>query len=251
MKIKIKDKRDTSRKHHWLDYSEEKYGKTLVCETRIILKVLVLYLPVTLFWALFFQQGSRWIFQAVRMNGDLGFYIFKPDQLTFVNPLLVLILIPIFEYVIYPLLSKVGISTPLQKVTLGGVLAGVAFLISALVESQIDSTYLHMSLLLPQYLVMAMGEVMTAVPLMNFSYSEAPGSMKTILQSFRSATVGVGNLLVSIVAGAKIIDSQMYEFILFASLMFIDMIIFGLLARRYVRNKMQMNNEQSDNLKTM
>lgn len=124
MKIKTKEKQDQTDKYHWLDYSEEKYGKRLVGETRLILRVLVLYLPIALFWALFFQQGSRWVFQAIRMNGDLGFYTFKPDQLAFINPLLVLILVPVFEYFVYPLLSKVGITTALEKVTLGGVLAG-------------------------------------------------------------------------------------------------------------------------------
>lgn len=113
----------------------------------------------------------------------------------------------------------------------------MAFLISAVVESQIDGQYLHMAFLLPQYIVMAMGEVLTTIPMMNFSYSEAPESMKTILQAFRSVSIGLGNLIVSIIAGSKIFDSQMYEFLLFAGLMFVDMIIFKFLVRMYMRSK--------------
>lgn len=205
----------------------------MIWETRVILNVLVVYLPIPIFWALFFQQGSRWVFQAVRMNGDIGFYTIKPDQFNVLNPLLVLLLIPLFEYVVYPLLTKVGIKTALQKVTLGGIFAGVAFLSSAVVESQIESKYLHMAWLVPQYLLMAVGEIFMSIPLMHFSYAEAPSSMKTILQTLRMLAIGIGNLIVAIVAGSKLIESQLYEFILFAGLMFVDMIIFAFLAKRY------------------
>lgn len=228
--MKIKSRKIRS---HWLDCSEEKYGKILVLETKAILSILVLYLPIPLYWALYYQQGSRWIFQAVKMNGDLGVYIIKPDQLNILNPLLVFILIPLFEYILYPLLSNVRIKTPLQKATLGGVLAAVSFVISAVVESQIDDKYLHMSWLIPQYLVMAMSEILIAIPMMNFAYSEAPHSMKTIVQAFGFLSIGLGNLIVVIVAGSKLIDSQVYEFILFAALMFIDIIVFGFLVSRY------------------
>lgn len=221
------------KREHWLDYSEEKYGTNLIWETRIILNVVVLYLPIPMFWALFFQQGSRWVFQAVRMNGDLGFYTIKPDQFNVVNPILVLILIPLFEYVIYPQLAKVGLKTALQKITLGGIFAGLAFLTSAAVESQIDSNYIHMGWLIPQYFLMAIGETLISIPLMHFSYVEAPVSMKTVLQALRLLAIGLGNLIVIIVAGSRLIDSQMYEFILFAGLMFVDMIIFAILAKRY------------------
>lgn len=92
------------------------------------------------------------------MNGDIGFYTIKPDQFTVINPLMVLILLPLFEYVFYPLLAKVGLKTALQKTTLGGILAGVSFIISAIVEVQIDKSHVHMIWLLPQYLVMTMGK---------------------------------------------------------------------------------------------
>lgn len=234
MKIKSRNDRNISEKHHWLDYSEEKYGKTLVWETQHILRVGSLCLPIMLFWALFYQQGSRWVFQAVRMNGDLGFYTIIPDQVPVINPLLVLLLIPVFEYVIYPLLLKVGIRDDLGKVTLGGVLAGIAFLISALVESQIgNDKHLHMTWLIPQYVVMTMGEVLVTIPMMNFSYAVAPSNMKTIMQAFNNLSIGLGNLIVVVVVGSKVIESQFYEFVLFAVLMFVDMIIFGFLASRF------------------
>lgn len=76
------------------------------------------------------------------MNGDLGFYTILPDQMQVINPLLILVFIPLYDWLFYPLLSKVGIRRPLQKLTLGGIFAGVAFLASGLVEMQLEaSTY--------------------------------------------------------------------------------------------------------------
>lgn len=46
-------------------------------------------------------------------------------------------------------------------------------------------------------------------------------------------TVAFGNLIVVIIAGAKFFESQVFEFFLFAGLMFIDMIVFMWLAKRY------------------
>lgn len=45
--------------------------------------------------------------------------------------------------------------------------------------------------------------------------------------------MGVGNLIVTIIVGAKFFDSQIYEFALFAGLMFVDMALFTWLAIRY------------------
>lgn len=46
-------------------------------------------------------------------------------------------------------------------------------------------------------------------------------------------TVAFGNLIVVIIAGAKFFSSQTFEFFLFAGLMFVDMVVFMWLARRY------------------
>ena len=120
--------KDTNPKEHWLDYAENKFGRKLVLETRILLNVLVLYLPLPFFWALFDQQGSRWTFQATRMDGDVGFYVIKPDQMQVVNPLLILIFIPLYEVAFYPVLNLIGIRRPLQKLTGGKCLSVVRVL---------------------------------------------------------------------------------------------------------------------------
>lgn len=75
------------------------------------------------------------------MDGDLGWFMIRPDQMQVVNPLLILTFIPLFEVAFYPLLKFVGIRRPLQKITLGGILAGVSFVCSMIVEINLEKTY--------------------------------------------------------------------------------------------------------------
>jgi solute carrier family 15 (oligopeptide transporter), member 1 len=72
------------------------------------------------------------------MTGELGSFTLKPDQMQVVNPLLILLFVPLFDYVLYPLLAKVGIKRPLQKLVLGGLLAATAFVVSALLELKLE-----------------------------------------------------------------------------------------------------------------
>lgn len=46
-----------------LDYSIDKYGTELVGDIRRLGRILVLYLPLPLFWTLYDQKGSRWTIQ--------------------------------------------------------------------------------------------------------------------------------------------------------------------------------------------
>ncbi|CAH1102185.1 unnamed protein product [Psylliodes chrysocephalus] len=135
-KIKSDEKRD-----HWLDYAEEQYGSQLVSDIKATLHVLVLYIPLPIFWALYDQQGSGWTLQAVRMDGDIGFYTILPDQMQVVNPLLILAFIPIFTYWVYPLLAKVNLlKVSLHRMICGGFLAAVAFAITALISIAIENS---------------------------------------------------------------------------------------------------------------
>lgn len=84
-------------------------------------------------------KGSRWTFQATHMNGQLWWYTIKPDQMQVVNPVLILAFIPLFESIIYPILAKLHlVRTSLQKLSVGGVVAAIAFVVSAIVEFQLE-----------------------------------------------------------------------------------------------------------------
>jgi proton-dependent oligopeptide transporter, POT family len=198
------------------------------------LKTILMFLPIPMFWTLHMQQGSRFVFQATRMNGDLGWYTIKPDQMIIFNSLFSCILVPIFESFFYPILAKVGVTTPLRKIAVGLFLAAGGFIVAALVEIRINSNEnVHILFLIPQYAVLAMAEIMVYIPCLNFAYNEAPANMKSVMIAFVYLTMAVGNLFMVFISGSRIFKSQVYEFLFFAGLMVIDTILFIALALRY------------------
>ncbi|XP_034740659.1 solute carrier family 15 member 2 [Etheostoma cragini] len=134
-------KYDPQRKH-WLDWAEENYSKRLIEEIKMVLRVLVLYIPLPMFWALFDQQGSRWTLQATRMNMAFGdVFVIKPDQMQMLNALLILLFVPIFDLIIYPLVGFCRINiTPLRKMATGMIFAALAFGAATLVEVNVVKT---------------------------------------------------------------------------------------------------------------
>lgn len=117
------------------------------------------------------------------MNGDVkGWFTIKPDQMQVINPLLILTFVPLFEFAVYPVLNCIGLRRPLQKMAVGGILAGIAFLCSMVVQFAIDREE-SISILwqIPQYVAMSVGEVMFSVTGLEFSFTHAPESMKTIV----------------------------------------------------------------------
>ncbi|CAK6441705.1 unnamed protein product [Pipistrellus nathusii] len=131
---------DIPKRQHWLDWAAEKYPKQLIMDVKALTRILFLYIPLPMFWALLEQQGSRWTLQATRMDRNLGFIVLQPDQMQVLNPLLVLIFIPLFDLVIYPLVSKCGINlSSLRKMAVGMILACLAFAVVAVVETRINA----------------------------------------------------------------------------------------------------------------
>ncbi|XP_053624000.1 peptide transporter family 1-like isoform X2 [Plodia interpunctella] len=422
----VRSCKNEEKREHWLDHADDKYDAGLIEDVKALLRVLVLFIPLPVFWALFDQQGSRWTFQADRMDQDIGNWQLKADQMQVLNPLLILVFIPLFEVAIYPFLTWCRlIKKPLHKMIWGGILAACAFVISGIVELHLLPTYgtpvaaglaqlrvyngfncnvtlstgsnnthvigplsayeqldikadqvtqlpysmqgeadtncasvtysgifslkektansffinsngvfnftdkndkaidgvsvrflsnikklvqinvfdtkknitklitpssdteprhiekgvssvdingvivlkdfyfqsgavytinvyednngtywanpvmitpantVHILWLIPQYVVMTMGEVMFSVTGLEFSFTQAPSSMKSVLQSVWLLTVAVGNLIVVLIVEGNFLDAQWKEFFLFAGLMLVDMLIFATLALRY------------------
>ncbi|XP_055337141.1 solute carrier family 15 member 1-like [Paramacrobiotus metropolitanus] len=129
-------------KKHWLDHAEDKYERDFIKDVKQLLPVLKMFLPLPMFWALFDQQGSRWTLQATKMDGRVtdNFY-WKPDQVQIFNPVMILILIPIFEGCVFRILDKYNVPfKALARMTGGMVLAGVAFVIAGVVQMELDKT---------------------------------------------------------------------------------------------------------------
>ncbi|KAI6170191.1 Peptide transporter family 1 [Aphelenchoides besseyi] len=115
--------------------------RILVKEVKSLLRVLVMFLPIPVFWSLYDQQGTTWVIQGVYMDCRIwGTFMIPPDQMQFVNACLILILIPIFQFGIYPVVEKFVRLTPLRKMCAGGFVAALAYIACAIVQFQVDKT---------------------------------------------------------------------------------------------------------------
>lgn len=202
-------------------------------DTKRVLNVLTLFLPLPLFWALYGQLNSRWVFQASQMNGDIGFYQIKPDQMVMSTTLFVILLIPIFENFIYPLLAKVGIKSPLQKMLCGFICSAIAFVIAAIIEWKIKNNHIGVLWLIPQYFMIGIAEIFVWVSNMSFVYKKAPDSMKSVMTAFIYLTIAGGSLIVVTVSSANLFESQIHEYLFYVLLMIMNTIFFSILAKRF------------------
>lgn len=208
---------------------------------RTLGRLAVIYAFISVFWSLYDQTGSAWILQAGKMDRQLPFGL-NPSaaQTHAVNPILILIFIPIFGYVIYPAIDRVFRLTPLRKIGIGFVLTAAAFCVSALIEHWIvggDTPHIYWQFL--AYAVMTAGEVMVSITGLEFSYTQAPLKMKSIVMSTYLVAVSLGNYLAAFVNWV-IRDADGHErltgpnyYLFFAGLMAVTAVVFVGVAMRY------------------
>ena len=73
----------------------------------------------------------------------IGKYYIQADQIQSINPILIMILIPTFNWIIYPAFEKRNLlKKPIQRMTIGMLFACVAFLASALLENKIQNEFM-------------------------------------------------------------------------------------------------------------
>ena len=189
-----------------------------------LLNLALVFVFVGMFWSLFDQTANRWVEQATHMDrtfalpawlpnwlaawsggtvgeGPAGRALeFQPSQLQAVNPLLVMLLIPLFSLVIYPALDKVFRLTPLRKMALGMFVMVPGFALSAVIQRWIDAGETpDIGWQVLAYVVVTASEVMVSITGLEFSYTQAPRSVKSFVMSLWLLTVVLGNVFTAMI----------------------------------------------------
>ncbi|MDA0739757.1 MAG: POT family MFS transporter [Nitrospirae bacterium] len=192
------------------------------------------------FWSLYDQTGSAWVLQAKHMDRHWMGIEWLPSQIQVVNPFLIMVLIPIFSYGIYPLFDKVFPLTPLRRIAIGFFMTVVAFLLSAQIEMNIAEG-LHPNIVwqLLAFLVITSAEVMVSITCLEFSYTQAPRALKSVVMALFLLSVSLGNAFTSLVNyciqnddGSIILEGASYYWF-FAGVMLAASILFIWVAQRY------------------
>ncbi len=165
----------------------------------------VIYLFIAMFWALYDQTGSSWVLQAEHLNRnvDLSFGIFEfmkfeilASQVQAINPILVMLFIPIFSYGIYPWAGKFCKVNSLWKISVGFFITTIAFGLVAYTEQLIvDGQTPSILWQLVAFFIITAAEVMVSITGLEFSYTQAPNSMKSFIMGLFLLSVSLGNFL--------------------------------------------------------
>ncbi len=212
----------------------------------------IIYVFVAIFWALFDQTGSAWVLQAERMDRNFLGFTWLSSQIQAVNPIMILAFIPLFNWIIYPFFARFWPLTPLRKISLGFFIATLGFLIPAWIEVMLaDGGSVNISWQLLAYAIMTMAEVLISITCLEFSYTQSPITMKSVIMALYLMSVSLGNIIVSVVnifiqnpdGTSKLPGASYYVF--FSGLMAVTAVVFILVAWLY-KEKTYIQKEASE-----
>jgi POT family proton-dependent oligopeptide transporter len=214
-------------------------------------KLTLVYVFVAVFWSLFDQTGSAWVLQAQHMDPVLFGIKVLPAQIQAANPLLVMLLIPVFSYLVYPALNRIWHLTELRKIGLGLFVTVAAFAIPTWAQVQIDAGETPgIAWQLLAYVVLTSAEVMVSITCLEFSYTQAPRKMKSFVMAFFMLSISAGNLFTSAVnfllqdeQGNDLLQGADY-YLFFTGLMLVTAMLFSWAARFYTGQRYLQGGDQ-------
>lgn len=203
-------------KRFWAELTDSSFMRTLA-------GLVPLYLLITIFWSIFDQTASAWVEQAQKMDRTVFGWEIHAAQLQAVNPFFILLLIPIFTLVLYPQAGRYIKVTPLRKIGVGFLLTLATLLVSGWIEGQLSAghqPFIGWQVL--AYLLITSAEILISVTALEFSYTQAPPRMKSVIMSLYMLSMSLGNFFTSLVnahienagAGAGLDGAAYYHFFL-------------------------------------
>jgi len=204
-------------------------------------RIAMVYFFILFFWALWgMSNGVEWTLQAEKMDLHWMGMDLIAAQVQTANPIFILLFIPLVNYLIYPAISRVFPLTPLRKIGIGLFLTGLSFVVIVWIQGQIDQGLkpsINWQLL--AYAILTLGEAMVSITGLEFSYTQAPNSMKSSVMALWLLFIATGELVVgkfnawdiNVDGTKKLTDYQYFSF--FTVVMFVAAAIFVVLACFY------------------
>ncbi|PVV02115.1 hypothetical protein BB560_003441 [Smittium megazygosporum] len=199
---------------NWLDASKgidsPEWDDNFVDGLQRSIKACKVFLFYPFFSALFFNLTDNFINQGLQMSRPRWV---QPSQLTAVHCLVVVILIPIFDSVIFPFFKKKHISMgPIKRITIGFVVLIITFIGLTILQHFIyksppyydftakdipANAYNNISIMwqIPIYIVISISEIFASITGLEYAYSQAPAELKSFLQAIFQFTSALGSLI--------------------------------------------------------
>ena len=157
-------------------------------------KLVPLFVFIAVFWSLYDQTGSSWVLQAEQMDLQFLGIHWLESQIQAVNPILILVFIPLFTFVIYPWMHRIFRLTPLRKIGIGMALIAASFALTTLIQTWIDAGQRpSIGWQIIAYVIITASEIMVSIVGLEFAYTQAPKAMKSWIMALFWLSVWGGN----------------------------------------------------------
>ncbi|MFQ6637584.1 hypothetical protein Gotur_012761 [Gossypium turneri] len=178
-------------------------------EVKVVLKIIPVFMCTIMLNCCLAQLSTFSIQQAATMNTKIGSLKVPPASLPVFPVIFVMLIAPTYNHVVIPFARKVtktemGI-THLQRIGTGLILSIIAMAVAAVVEMKrkkvaIESGLLNSAEPLPitflwialQYLFLGSADLFTLAGMMDFFFTEAPKSMRSLATSLSWVSLSMG-----------------------------------------------------------
>ena len=209
-----------------------------VNELRALLSSLSAFFPIIFFYMLYDQGPTLLVIQAESMERNLFGYNLAPEAFLALNPLFLLILIPIYENFVLPFVHKHHIPfPPLWRIWLGFFLISLSFVIGGIVELQIrpGGPPVSYAWQIPFWFLLAVSEVFVVITAFDLAYSQTPPRLKSVMTAAFWFTKSIGNMIISLILTTGLLAevSLAVNFFFSATIIFVVTVIHIPLMSRY------------------
>lgn len=180
----------------WSPEQKEKaaanWNDQFVDELKQAIMACKIFVPLSIYWVCYNNLSNNLISQAAVMNRPPGL---PNNIMNNFNPIALLIFIPIVDLVIYPTLRKNKINFfPQQRITLGFFLGAISMVYAAVLQHYIyqdelfissggETSNVNVFLQIPCYVLIAFSEICASITSIEYAYTHAPKSMKSLVSA--------------------------------------------------------------------
>ncbi|KAG9186424.1 hypothetical protein G6011_02980 [Alternaria panax] len=215
------DKAKASARSHGRSRSIVTWDDKFIDELKTALVACKVFLFFPVYWLSYSQMLNNFISQA----GQMELHGLPNDILPNIDPVTIILLIPIMDRLIYPFVrTRLHIALmPITRIAIGFMMAALAMLYAGALQSKIYATppcyfspsncdagkiregkfkpnEVHVAWQAPAYVLIALSEILASVTGLELAYAKAPENMKSFIMSLFLLTSAGGSALGILIA---------------------------------------------------
>ncbi|KAG8744438.1 hypothetical protein FRC12_014795 [Ceratobasidium sp. 428] len=182
------------------------WDDTFVDEMKRTMNAIKVFAFYPLFWVPYNQMTNNIVSQA----GTMSTHGVPNDILQNIDPIAIIIIIPLMDRIVYPGLRKLGwVVRPIQRITFGFMMSALAMVYTAVLQNAIYRTnpcgrfvttcdtpsHLNVWLQTPAYVLIAASEIFASITGLEYAFTKAPLRMKSLVVAAFLFTNAIANAI--------------------------------------------------------